>query len=99
MQRGVFIATLAFAALSSTLLLAPVAAHRLLFQRGRKPELVLLGHRLALAGLGALALTLSSGLLLVVDVAAGRPAALVMSGALLVLSAVLWVVLPLRMRR
>jgi hypothetical protein len=97
-QRTVFVVTLACAAVSSTLLVAPVAAHRLLFQRGRKRELVRSGHRLALAGLAFLALALSAGLLLVLDVAVGRATAVVMAAVLLALTVVLWVVLPLRQR-
>lgn len=97
-QRAVFTVTLVCAAVSSTLLVAPVAAHRLLFQRGRKRELVRSGHRLALAGLAFLALTLAAGLLLVVDVALGRVTAVVMAAALLSLIVASWVVLPLRLR-
>lgn len=97
-QRAVFTVTLVCAAVSSTLLVAPVAAHRLLFQRGRKRELVRSGHRLALAGLAFLALTLAAGLLLVVDVALGRVTAVVMAAALLSLIVASWIVLPLRLR-
>ena len=99
LQHTVYVVTLCAAALSSTLLVAPVAAHRLLFQRGRKRELVRCGHRLALAGLGALALTLASGLLLVLDVVVGRVAAAAMTGTLLAVTAVLWIGVPLSLRR
>ncbi|MBZ4307332.1 DUF6328 family protein, partial [Mycobacterium tuberculosis] len=57
-QHGVFVVTLLAAALSSALLVAPVAAHRVLFRRGRKRELVTAGHRAASAGVAGLALTL-----------------------------------------
>ncbi|WP_218593114.1 DUF6328 family protein [Pseudonocardia oceani] len=97
-QHAVFVVTLSAAALSSTLLVAPVAAHRLLFQRGRKRELVRCGHRMALAGLTALAVTLSAGLFLVLDLAVGRATAAAMTGGLLLVTAVLWVGVPLRMR-
>lgn len=97
-QHGVFVVTLSAAALSSTLLVAPVAAHRMLFQHGRKRELVRCGHRLVLAGLAALALTLSSGLFLVLDIALGRVTAAAMTGVLLLVNAVLWIVVPMRMR-
>jgi hypothetical protein len=98
-QHTVFVVTLTAAALASALLVAPVAAHRVAFQRGRKRELVRWAHQLALAGLGALALTLSSGLLLVLDIAAGRPVAFAITGAMLVATLVLWVLVPLRLRR
>lgn len=98
-QRWVFTATLTFAALSSTLLIAPVATHRLLFQRGHKRELVRAGHRMAVAGMAFLALTLSAGLLLVLDVALGRWPAMIMTGGLFAVTSALWVEVPLRLRR
>ncbi|WP_214407325.1 DUF6328 family protein [Pseudonocardia lacus] len=98
-QQAVFMVTLICAAVSSTLLLAPVAAHRILFQRGLKRELVASGHRFALAGLTSLALTLSSGLLLVLDMAVGRGWALGATGALLALAGFTWLWVPLRLRR
>ncbi|MCO1658067.1 DUF6328 family protein [Pseudonocardia humida] len=98
-QHAVFMVTLVCAAVSSTLLLAPVAAHRTLFQRGLKRELVASGHRFAIAGLTALAVTLSSGLLLVLDMAMGRGWALGATGALLALFAATWLWVPLRLRR
>ena len=98
-QHAVFLATLDCAALSSTLLVAPVAAHRVTFQRGRKRELVACGHRFALAGLLALGLTLACGLLLVLDLALSRATAIGLAAGLLVLMIILWVVVPLRIRR
>ena len=52
-QRGVYVFTLAASAVTVALLIAPVAVHRLLFQRGRKRELVRVGHRLVVTGLSA----------------------------------------------
>ena len=98
-QHGVYVATLCFAATSSVFLLAPVAAHRLVFARGRKRELVVAGHRMALVGLFFLGLTLAAGLLLVLDIAVSRPLAVAMTAVLLVLTVVLWVVVPLLLRR
>src|SRR5919107_88519 len=70
--RGVYVFTLIAAALTVALLVAPVAVHRLMFQRGRKRELVRAGHRLALAGLASLACTILAGILLALDVVVGR---------------------------
>lgn len=97
-QHAVFVMTLVCAAMSSTLLVAPVAAHRVMFQRGHKRELVACGHRFALGGLLALALTMSCGLLLVLDMAVGRAGAIALTSALLAVTLLLWVVVPLRMR-
>jgi hypothetical protein len=98
-QRGVYVFTLVASALTAALLIAPVAVHRLLFQRGRKRELVRVGHRLALGGLLSLAATMLAGLLLVLDVVVGRVAAVSVVAALAAAFIALWVGLPLRLRR
>ncbi|MFR9801198.1 DUF6328 family protein [Pseudonocardia sp. RS010] len=98
-QHGMFVTTLAGAAATSTLLVAPVAAHRFLFRRNRKRELVRAGHCLAMAGLGFLALTLAAGLMLVLDIAVGRVASIIGVTVLLSGTLVLWVLVPLGLRR
>jgi hypothetical protein len=98
-QRGVYVFTLVASALTVALLVAPVAVHRLLFQRGRKRELVRVGHRLALAGLLSLAATMLAGMLLVLDVVVGRVAAVSVIAALAGVFVALWAGLPLRLRR
>jgi hypothetical protein len=96
LDRGVYVFTLVASALTVALLVAPVAVHRLVFQRGRKRELVRTGHRLVQAGLVCLAATILAGMLLVLDVVVGPVVACVVVGALAVVFAVLWVVLPMR---
>jgi hypothetical protein len=98
-QRGVYLVTLVASALTAVLLVAPAAAHRLCFQRGRKRELVRVGHRMAIAGLAGLAVTVSAGMLLVVDVVAGRTAAVLVTGGLAAVFAALWIAVPLRVRQ
>ena len=98
-QRRVYVFTLMAAALTAVLLVAPVAVHRLMFQRGRKRELVRAGHRLALAGLVSLACTMLAGVLLVLDVVVGRVGAITATGVLLALFVGFWVGLPLQLRR
>lgn len=98
-QRGLFVATLLAAALTSALLVAPVAAHRAVFQLGRKPELVRWAHRLARYGLGTLAVTLVSGLVLVLDLAVGWIGAAAGGACLVAVLVVLWGVGPARTLR
>jgi hypothetical protein len=98
-QRGLFVTTLLAAALSSVLLVAPVAAHRRVFRKGLKPELVRWAHRLTQVGLVALALTLVSGLVLVLDLAVGRIGALAGGTGLAAVVVGLWVVSPARRAR
>jgi Family of unknown function (DUF6328) len=98
-QRGVYVFTLVSSATTAALLIAPVAVHRLLFQRGRKRELVRVGHRLALSGLLSLAATMLAGMLLVLDVVVGRVAAVSVIAGLAAVFVALWVGVPLRLRR
>jgi Family of unknown function (DUF6328) len=98
-QRGVYVFTLVTSATTVAFLVAPVAVHRLLFQRGRKRELVSAGHRLAVIGLVSLAVTMLAGMLLVLDVVVGRAAAVSVVAVLAVVFAALWAGVPLCMRR
>jgi hypothetical protein len=98
-QRGVYVFTLVASATTVLLLVAPVAVHRLLFQRGRKRELVRVGHRIAVAGLVCLALAVLAAMLLVLDVVVGRGAAAAVVAAITAGSIALWVGVPCYVRR
>ena len=95
LQLATFVTTLLCAVGSSVFLVAPVAAHRIAFQRGRKPELVRWGHAMALTGLAFLGLTITSGLALVLDLAIGRVPAFVVAGVTLLGMVLLWGTVPL----
>ena len=97
-QRWTYVATLLLTSVTTGLLVAPAAIHRMLFGRGVKAATVRIGHHLFVAGLAALALTLVGAVLLVLDVAVGRSFALWSAGALGVLLVGLWFVLPLPLR-
>jgi hypothetical protein len=93
-QRDVYVVTLVASAITTALLIAPVAAHRLQFQRGRKVALVLLVHRCVLAGLVSLLVTMTGAMLLVLDVVLGAPAAVSVSAVVAGGFTLLWFVLP-----
>ena len=99
LDKALYVCTLGASALTVALLVAPVAVHRLVFQRGRKRELVRAGHRLVQAGLVCLGTTILAGMMLVLDVVVGTPVAGVVVGALAVVFAALWVILPMQVRR
>ena len=80
-QRVVYVVTLVCCAVATALLIAPVAYHRAMFQRGRKAELVVAAHRLLRLGLTVLVIAVVGSLLLVVDEAVGRVAALVIAAS------------------
>ena len=80
-QLWTFVVTLLLAALTTGLLVAPAAVHRMTFGRGVKQETVNLGHRLFVAGLATLTLTMTGAVLVVLDVVVGRTFAFVAAGA------------------
>ena len=98
-QRELYIASIVLAAVSTALLVAPVAYHRLVFRRHEKERLVRAANVMALLGLGAVALAVSAAVLLVTSyVAQGLPA-VVISAFVVCLFGGLWFVFPLARRR
>ena len=93
-QRDVYLAVLAGSVLTTGLVVAPVAMHRVLFRKRRRELLVEAGNRFAMAGLAMLALTVSGVVLLVVDVVVGGTAGWVAGGAILLVLTLLWGVFP-----
>ncbi len=97
-QRGVYIGTLICAAVATSLFIAPVAVHRVMFRRHLKDELVDFTGRVAVAGLVFLALAMLGALLLIVDLVIGPISAAITTGAIALLFGYLWYVLPVRWR-
>lgn len=97
--RTLFLIAVAMAALSTGLVVAPVAAHRLLFRKRQKIALVDTADRLAKVGLACVGLTIVVVLALVFGFVLGDTAAFVAGGAGLVVFTLLWLVLPLLVLR
>lgn len=94
-ERAIYLVTVVLAALSTALLVAPVAYHRLLFRRHEKESLVRVTNVLAIAGLVTVGLAVCSAVLLVTSfVAPGLRAVLITAGLACVFAA-LWFALPL----
>ena len=98
-QRSVYVAVLLSTALATVLLMAPTAFHRLRFRRHQKAQIVEVSHRLVIAGLGVLALSVSAAVFLVTDVVYGRAGGLAAGLSTLAVILVLWWILPLTGRR
>jgi hypothetical protein len=97
-ERGLYIASLILAAVSTALLLGPVAYHRLVFRQRQKERLVRAGNVMAICGLIAVALSISAAVLLVTGyVEPGLPAVLI-TVFIVGLFAALWFALPLAQR-
>lgn len=94
-----YLVTLVAAALAVVCFTGPVAAHRLLFRRGVKDFLVRYTSRMAVAGLSFLAAAVLGGVMLVVDVLQPRWLAFTIGGGLLAVGLVVWVLIPMSIRR
>jgi hypothetical protein len=97
-QVDAYLALVITAVLATALALAPVALHRALFRRRAKGVVVLIAHRLLMATLAAVGLTLIGTSMLVFDVVVGRGAGVVAGVAALLVVAVAWVTLPSAVR-
>ncbi|WP_196791930.1 DUF6328 family protein [Motilibacter deserti] len=67
-QERVYVVTLVLTLFATTMLVAPASFHRTVFRRGLKDELVTAADRMFQLGLVALALAMTSAVLLVLDV-------------------------------
>ena len=97
-QEKLYFGTLLSTALTTALLVAPTANHRMLFRKRDKEYIVVISNRLAVAGIGSLALSMCSAILLISDVVFRRahPCSRDVRGSLVF--AWLWFVRPIRRR-
>src|SRR5262249_41802828 len=70
-QRDLYLTSLVLAAVATTLLLSPVAYHRVVFRRGLKGGLVRFASLMALVGLAAVGGAIVTAVALVIDYVAG----------------------------
>jgi hypothetical protein len=93
-QVTIYLVVLAGSALTTALVTAPVAFHRMLFRRRQRQWLVEAANVAARAGLTSMALTVGGVLLLVFDIVVGRTAGIVTMAVTVVFFAALWVFVP-----
>lgn len=97
-QEKAYFITLLLTAISAALLISPTSYHRMTFRRGQKEHLISIANRLAIAGIGCLALAMTGAIMLITDVLFGMTATVVFSAAALAMFVALWGLLPLRRR-
>ena len=97
-EKHVFFVTLLCTALSAALLISPSAYHRMTFRLQQKEHLVVVANRLAIAGLGTLAVAMTGAIMVITSVLFGTAATVAVSAAALFTFALLWYGLPLRRR-
>lgn len=97
-MKIVYLATVCTAVLSTALLVAPVAMHRLLFRQHRLAALVSASHKCAYAGVLLLGAAVSGMTVIIFYTVLGMASALIAGVVALLIFAGFWLVLPLGMR-
>jgi len=95
LQRTTYLAVLCGSVLTTALVVAPVAFHRILFRQRARRWLVEAANQCARAGLFLMAVTISGVIFLVFDVVEGTLTASVASGLTLGYFGCLWGLVPL----
>jgi Family of unknown function (DUF6328) len=98
-QRDAYFVVLALTAISSILLIAPTAYHRVVFREGLKREIVAYSNRVVILGLGVLALAMTTAVALIAHIVFGEAAAIATGLVALALFVLLWYALPLVAKR
>jgi hypothetical protein len=97
--HDVFAVTLVASAFAVGLLLAPVAFHRVVFQKRMRDRMIPIAHHLASGGMVFLVLAMCGGVLLAIDVVLSRTIALVIVAVVALWFIGFWYVLPTYVRR
>lgn len=95
----VFTVTIIAAALAMGLLIAPVSFHRIVFQKKLRDRMIPIAGHLTSGGLVLLQVAIAGGVLLALDVALSRPAALVAVGVVSLWFIIFWYLIPAWVRR
>jgi hypothetical protein len=97
-QRDLLFGVLAATAISAALLIAPSAWHRLRFRQRDKELILSASNRMAIAGLGFLALAMVGAVMLIANYAFSDTLTIVSGIVAFVIFGGLWYVLPLARR-
>jgi hypothetical protein len=97
-QRGLYLALVIVAALTTGLMLVPVSLHRRLFRHHVKDTLVADGDRIVKAALASIALLIAGSATLIFSVVAGDAAGTATGVALIAILAIILLVFPLLAR-
>ncbi|MFT4135769.1 DUF6328 family protein [Microbacterium sp.] len=99
LQLALYVTLVVLAAVATVLALTPVGLHRMLFHRRLKAELVAAAAVILKVELGVIGLLTIGVTALILDFALGRTASILALGIGMPLIALLWLLLPRRLRR
>lgn len=95
LERTIYLVALLASALACVLFITPAAFHRLRFRRRDKAQLLRIGNRCAIAGMGALAVAMVAGVFLVTELIVGAALAGALTALVAVPIGILWWAVPL----
>jgi hypothetical protein len=98
-QEKLYFGTLLLTALTTALLVAPSANHRMLFRKRDKEYIVLIANRLTLAGLVSMALSMCGVILLISDFMFDAATAVIATTGAALVFTWFWFVRPARRRQ
>jgi uncharacterized protein involved in cysteine biosynthesis len=93
-QQTVYFLTLLFTAAASVCLIAPTAQHRVEFRAQHKEQILLMANRLAIVGLGCLAVAMTGAILLITDLLYGSTTTVIVTIPVGLTFALLWYLIP-----
>jgi uncharacterized integral membrane protein len=94
-QERIYLATLLSTLTAAVLLIAPTAYHRITFRKQQKAHLIVLANRLAIIGLGFLALAMTGVVLLITDFLFSTVVTVICTAFAALMFATFWYALPL----
>jgi hypothetical protein len=94
-QRDLFFGVLVATAVSAALLIAPSAWHRLRFRKRDKELILSISNRMAIAGLGFLAIAMVGAVMLIADYAFSQTLTVISGVVAVIVFGGLWYALPL----
>lgn len=94
-QERIYLATLLATTIAAILLIAPTAYHRITFRKQQKARLVLLANRLAIVGIGFLALAMTGVVLLITDFLYSTTVTVACTTFAALMFVIFWYALPL----
>lgn len=98
-QEHLYLGLISCGLLTIVLMVAPVTLHRILFQRGRKPEIVAAASRFTIVALVSLGVLFSGTVSLVFSVVLGGLATWIAPLIAALIITTLWLIVPWRVRR
>ena len=95
-QKSVYFVTLLLTAAAAVCLIAPTAQHRVEFRRQHKEQILMMANRLAIVGLGFLAIAMTGAIMLITDLLYGSTTTVIVTIVVGLGFAGLWYLVPVR---